>query len=94
MKTQLNEVKRLQKIAGILKESDEKMLAGLVDQIVGKANGSKEQEYAFTKDVLNQNNVSDGSTILDLRDYARGANYHEIADACEDILSGKISLDN
>ena len=81
-----NEIRRLKKIAGLLKENqglENDRLQDMVDDIVNKSNGDKQQEYDFTIDLIKD---LDGSTILDLADFARGANYHEIADACFDYL--------
>lgn len=89
MKMQLNEVQKLQKIAGLLKEDDQQMFADLVDEIVGKANGDKSQEYDWTKEVLNDHGISDEFEIRGLYQYAIDTNHHRIADACKDILSNK-----
>ena len=89
MKQQLTEVQKLQKIAGILKEDDQQMFADLVDEIVEKANGDKSQEYAWTKEVLNDHGITDEFKIRGLYQYAIDTNYHRIAEACKDILSSK-----
>lgn len=58
----------------------------LIQEIVDRAGGDTYQEYDFTKEVIKDHSIEDDDFIEGLRDHARGANYHRIADACEDIL--------
>lgn len=90
MKQQLNEIRRFKQLAGIIKESvqqNDQFYQELVDEIVNKA-GRKSAEYDFTKEVLREKGLyKNDSVVLGLYDFAKGANYHRIADACKDILN-------
>lgn len=86
----LMEVKQLQKTAGLLKENDQQTFSDLVDEIVGKANGNKSQEYDWTIEVLKDHGITDEFKIKGLYRYAIDTNHHRIADACKDILLNKI----
>lgn len=93
MKINLSEVKKLQKRAGLITEdfsfsenTQDEMYEDIIQDIVGRANGSKTQEYDFTFDVIKERGIEDIGTVTELYRYARGANYHSIADACKEII--------
>jgi hypothetical protein len=69
----------------------EKEYEELVDDIVNLAN-SKSLEYEATIDLLREREIYSDEFIKGLQDYAEGANYHNIAEACNDILMGKVIL--
>jgi len=78
----------MQKLAGILKENSYAVYQELIDDIVALASNSPYSEYEATIDLLKQEKIGSDEFIEDLMKYARGANYHDIADACEDLLRG------
>jgi hypothetical protein len=78
--------KKMQQPEGSDKEYEE-----LIDDIVNLAN-SKSLEYDATIDLLRERKIYSDEFIKGLQDYAEGANYHNIAEACYDILRGKVIL--
>jgi hypothetical protein len=72
---------------------DDSVYKEMVDDIVGKANGDKEQEYDFAIEALKQNQMHDEDQLNGLYKFAVGANYHNIADAVKDVMKGKVNLE-
>jgi hypothetical protein len=65
----------------------------LIDTIADKANGDTKAEYDFTIEALKDGKLYNEDHLKGLYKFAVGANYHSIADAVNDILTGKVSLE-
>ena len=97
MKELINEARRMQQLAGILKEEEQSSAAEfkeLIDTIVATAENSPHSEYEATVDMLKQEQIYQDEYIRDFYEYAKGANYHQIADALGDVLTGKVKLNH
>lgn len=65
----------------------------MIDDIIGKSNGDKDQEYDFTVEVLKQHQIHNEDQLKAFQKFAKGANYHAIANAIQDVLTGKVNLE-
>jgi len=64
----------------------------LMDDIVDKANNNTKAEYDFTIEALKHLKLYNEDHLKGFYKFAVGANYHSIAEAVRDVLTGKVSL--
>ncbi len=82
----------MQQLAGLFENVNfDNVYEELIQDIVSLAN-NKSLEYQATIDLLKEREIYNDEFIEGLYKYARGANYHSIADACSDILKGRVEL--